>query len=418
MKSRLDLYGLIGAATAAALLSSACSSASKAAANSPATTSGSGSITTTVTTVPTGTPIVIGANNSDSGIPGTSPVPGQALQAWVNWTNSHGGIAGHPVKLYMTDDQGNPTNALANVKDLVENKHIVALVGSYDFAVEKVYYDYLAQKGVPLLDALSTTQNYLTSPDLFPIGTTPDAAVSAPVAVAVAKGVQGAVGYVACTEIPGCLQAVPVFQSIAKQEGLVPFTKAVSQTAPSYTAECIAAQQANVKVLFPLPGSTKFIDDCAQQGYSPQYVGTDYVYKQVAQYLQDPAAVGMTLAEGVFPADKSLPQTADFFAAMEASGIPDANIDQAAAAEWATGLGFAKAASIALSSGSGTVTSASLISALYTFRDETFGGMVPPLTFTSGAVKDVPCFFVQTITKNGLASPQALKTLCAPTLHG
>ncbi len=50
----------------------------------------------------------------------------------MKWTNSHGGINGHPVDVVAeyADDKADPAVGLAAVKDLVENQHVIAIVGS------------------------------------------------------------------------------------------------------------------------------------------------------------------------------------------------------------------------------------------------------------------------------------------------
>jgi len=44
-------------------------------------------------------------------------VPG--LQAWADWTNAHGGIAGRKVQVIILDSQTNPTTALSDARKLV-----------------------------------------------------------------------------------------------------------------------------------------------------------------------------------------------------------------------------------------------------------------------------------------------------------
>ena len=53
------------------------------------------------------------------------------------------------------------------------------------------------------------------------------------------------------------------------------FADSVSATAPNYTAQCLAAQQAHVTALAifdTVPPMERLAQDCAKQGYDPIYV--------------------------------------------------------------------------------------------------------------------------------------------------
>jgi branched-chain amino acid transport system substrate-binding protein len=108
-----------------ALTVSACSSGKS---SGLATTSGAAS--SLAVAAPTGDPILVGTICSCSGVSAASTGPaGQASKAWAQWVNSHGGLNGHPVKLFQEDDGGNATQALQLAKKLVEQDHVIAVVG-------------------------------------------------------------------------------------------------------------------------------------------------------------------------------------------------------------------------------------------------------------------------------------------------
>ena len=73
---------------------------------------------------------VIGTLGSVSGPFGAAD-SGQrsAMVAWQKWTNAHGGINGHKVKVIEIDDKGDPATSLSAVKTLVEQDHAIAIVG-------------------------------------------------------------------------------------------------------------------------------------------------------------------------------------------------------------------------------------------------------------------------------------------------
>ena len=78
---------------------------------------------------PSGAPIVVGnVSNLTNVQAGIQPDDSATPNAWVKWTNAHGGINGHPVKLVQLDDGADPGKALADVQQLVQQDHVVALV--------------------------------------------------------------------------------------------------------------------------------------------------------------------------------------------------------------------------------------------------------------------------------------------------
>ena len=53
-------------------------------------------------------PILLGSVGSYTEPGEATGLPGEApIKAWADWVNAHGGINGHPVKLFVMDDQGN-----------------------------------------------------------------------------------------------------------------------------------------------------------------------------------------------------------------------------------------------------------------------------------------------------------------------
>src|SRR5271167_5139434 len=98
-KRRLSVAGAV---IAIAITASACSSST----SSTSSTSGATPASTSASSGPalTKSPIVIGNVGTYSGYAGvTAEGTPEGLQAWVDWTNAHGGISGHPVQLDVKD---------------------------------------------------------------------------------------------------------------------------------------------------------------------------------------------------------------------------------------------------------------------------------------------------------------------------
>ena len=64
--------------------------------------------------------------------------------------------------------------------------------------------------------------------------------------------------------------------------------------------------------------------------------------------------------------------------------------------------------------GSGTVTAASIKKGLYSFKNQTLGGLSIPLNFKAGQVNFQTCWFVDSISEGQWFEPQGLKPGCAP----
>src|ERR1700722_8294063 len=51
-----------------------------------------------------------------------------AYEAYVDYTNAHGGIDGHKIKLFLADDSTNPATSSADVHTFVTQDHVQAIV--------------------------------------------------------------------------------------------------------------------------------------------------------------------------------------------------------------------------------------------------------------------------------------------------
>ncbi|MDX6480519.1 MAG: branched-chain amino acid transport system substrate-binding protein [Gaiellaceae bacterium] len=91
-------------------------------------------------------------------IAGTFPLTGPASlyktipaaeQAYYSWVNNHGQVHGRDINLTVVDDQYDPSQTVPAVKDLVENQHVFAIVGSLGTAPALATWAYLNQRKVP-----------------------------------------------------------------------------------------------------------------------------------------------------------------------------------------------------------------------------------------------------------------------------
>jgi branched-chain amino acid transport system substrate-binding protein len=378
---------------------SACGSSASHSATTAASTPGG---TTQQTPAPAGKAIVLGTICSCSG-PQASVFGSiqKVSQAWASSVNASGGINGYPVKMITMDDGQNPAQSLQDAKALVEQDHVKAIVGETSLA-DQAWASYVAGKGIPVVGGSSTPSSFLTNADFFPSGT--QLLVETAGALGLAKHANKQhIGVLYCAESPVCAQLNPLAKGLAALYGLKYFSGSIAATAPSYTAPCLAAKSAGVDSLFVADNTAvvqRVVTSCVQQAYRP--LQTSLTQTESNAWLTDPNLQGALLAgTNANPFDTSSPAVLTFRAALNkyAPGFlstPQFNYDTIL--PWIGGELFQAAAVAAKLTPSSTP--ADVKKGLYALKNETLGGLAPPLTFTPGKPAFIPCYFTQ-IVKGG-----------------
>jgi branched-chain amino acid transport system substrate-binding protein len=407
----LVLITALGAGLLSACGSSSNSGTSASAAGNPTAQSGP--------TGPGGKPIVLGSICSCSG-PEASSVGAVAktLQGWAAWTNARGGINGHPVKLTVLDDGGNATTSLQDAKQLVEGDHAIAIVGELSL-VDVAWANYVKQQGVPVIGAALFNSTFLTNPDFFPTGAQVPTLVYGLVDQARKVG-KTKVGVMACAEAPACAQFAPLIAGLgAKVVGgvSVPYNSKITVTQPSYTANCLSAQNANAEAQVVVENAATVVrvaDQCAQQGYKPLQLNLSGTVGQA--WASDANLDG---AIGIEPnpvlADQSIPATKEFHQALSRYA-PDvtssADYNEVDSWVWSAAQAFALAAKRANIGPDSTPTD--VTKGLLTFKNETVGGLTPPLTYKPGAPGLVGCYYVTQVKGGKFIAPGGATPNCLP----
>lgn len=418
MSRRQSAVVMLGAA---AVLLAGCSSSKS---STSSTTSGGSSATTgqssgaTGSSSPaTGTPIPIGTVGSYTGPQASSlGQTGRVVTAWADWTNAHGGVNGHPVKLYNLDDGSDPAKSLSDVQTLVQQDHVIAIVAE-NSDVDQSWSSYVQQQNIPVIGSAIFNFVYQTNPDFFPMGTTVVASQYGVIAAAKKLG-KSHFGLFYCAEAAACAQAVPLFQALAPSAGItLSYSGKVSAFSSDFTAQCLAAKAAGVDVAesgTDATTATRIAAQCAQQGYHPAWVGQDGTVTLAWQNTS--ALSGALTAQPVFPyTDTSVQGERDFQSALKqyAPGIiGSSSFSENDAEDWAGGqlfLAAAKAANLG-----DNATSAQLVQGLDSLHNETLGGIVPPLTFTQGQPTHVNCWFYMGVEKGRFTTPYGLTPDCTP----
>jgi branched-chain amino acid transport system substrate-binding protein len=356
-------------------------------------------------------PIVVGNVSALSGPVGEGVGLQAALKAWADSVNASGGIHGHPVKLVLMDDQGDPVQALTDVRELVNQDHAVALVGNFDQVAESSYVSVLNQAGIPDIGGwVGNDPFWADNPSFYPVIITGTPVVDANVVAAKYVGAT-TVGVPYCLESPQCAQVAPVLKTATKKAGLKwASAVGVSSSQPTYTAACLQLQGGHADALVDaIFDPARFLEGCAQQNYKPKFVVT------ISGVLATPFE-GSSKWDGQlvgvspnYPWTVKNSKTAAFRAAM-AKYAPRVSYGPDAMLAWTAGLMF----QIAADAVPGTVTPASLTHSLRQIKDETLGGLAAqPISYTNSTSHALDCFYVMQFAKSNWTAPQNPKPLCA-----
>ncbi len=388
----------------------ACSSSSKS--GSSATTSGqtagqsSGQPTTgsAGSSQATGAPIKVAFLCSCSGAFGYIGVGARDVyQAWVNTVDASGGISGHPVHVMYEDDQLNPGNAATDAQTAISAR-VDAIVDAT--ALDTVWEKAVDAAKIPVIGTIITSTPFYTDPNFFSEGETNDSLVTALTATIKESGA-ATFGQIYCVEAPECSQAVPLIKAAGAKAGLNDaYNASISATAPNYTAQCVAAQQAHLQAVFIGDGApiiAKVAQNCTQQGFVPTYVIEGNSINSTT--MSAPGMKNTLWAQfNYLPYFSTSSQVEAMNAAVDKyyPGLRPNSIDwtQQGAGSWPSGLLLEDAVKGGGLTASETPTSGEILQGLYSLKDDTLQGWSSPLTFTPGKPTSVDCWYTGRV-RNG-----------------
>ena len=81
----------------------------------------------------------------------------EGIEFAIKTANEKGGAFGEPVKVFIEDDEGNPTKGVTAVRKLVEQDGVVAISGTYVSAVAAAETKVAREYKVPMVSAGSTS---------------------------------------------------------------------------------------------------------------------------------------------------------------------------------------------------------------------------------------------------------------------
>lgn len=330
---------------------------------------------------------------------------GNVTRAWAQSVNASGGIDGHPIQLTVDDDGGNPGTSTTDLHALLSANVDLILD---ETPLDAAWATDASSAKVPVVGGNFSSEPFYTNPDFYPSGQTNDSIAYSVAATAQAAGAK-TIAQLYCAEAPQCQQSVPLIKSAGQKLGVADvYNASISMTAPNYTAQCVAAQQAHAQALF-IGDSPQAIarvgHDCTQQGYMPTYVteGTGF---------GPPQETAPGLKDNLWQPFPVLPYFVDSPAVSAMNTVLDkyypgmrtgSNWSEYAVQAWTGGLLIEAAVKASGIGSSGTPSPAEITNGLNSLKGETLDGWSPPLTFTAGKPHPVDCWYTGRV-QNSTAS--------------
>jgi branched-chain amino acid transport system substrate-binding protein len=340
----------------------------------------------------------------------------QGAQIWVRHINANGGLNGHAVKLLVYDDGADPARHRSQVQEAVERQKALAFLMNGEPTTGEGTLKYISEKRVPVVGITTGETWAYASPMYFPQASSGDALYKTFVP-AFAKEVlpQGKdkLGSIVCAEVPGCAEVDRIVAESASANGFDLVYRAKASIAqPDYTAECLAARNAGVEVLFVLleqNSVTRLSSACARQAYRP----TVAIFGPAVTPDQpdNPNLDGMVALTPTFPwFQTGTPATDEFQQAMREYG-QGIRIAGGLSIGWTAGKLLERAASNLPE----PPTVEAILAGLWSIRDETLGGLTNPMTFIQDKLPQASsCWFALVLKDRAWKSPDGFRLNCLP----
>jgi branched-chain amino acid transport system substrate-binding protein len=362
---------------------------------------------------PGSSPVILASIGTQSGPAASTLKPvTDGAQLWVKHINAKGGLNGHPVKLFVYDDNGDPARHRAQAQEAIERQKAIAFLANAEPLTGQGSVDYINSKGVPVIGTSGGTVWSYSSPMYFPQASDGDPFLLMGLA-ALADQVKDKkkLATVTCAEATACGDADRLFAENAKKFGYNHVYRARASIAqPDYTAECLAARNAGADVyMVVLDGNSvsRFAAACARQAYKPQF--STIVTIVLDRFKDDPNLGSIAASSHVFPYFQTgTPATDEFQAAFKAYGGGLSN-GVGVAAGWTAGKLLEKAAARLPE----PPTTQAILAGLWSIKNDNLGGLTYPLTFTEGKpATPRGCWFNTAVKDGKWISPDGYRLRC------
>lgn len=334
---------------------------------------------------PTRPEIVFGSVGTATGVIGAATQPiVAATKAWAADVNTRGGLKGHPVRIIFGDDGGDPSRAQSLVRKMVEETQVIAFVGTYLVITTAAVTGYLEKVRVPVIGGPGGNEVEDISPMFFNPQIGADEALGhGLVHNIVAQTNARKIATFYCREASSCAaQAKRVKEYAHLYDAEVVLEAQVSLAQPDFTGEILAARSAGADAIVSAvdeASTVRVARSARQQNYDPVIAGS-YTVNNDVLLRAGADAVGIIGFSATAPYGSS-PLMQPYRDAV-ARHVPGARLAGYGATAWVQGKLVERLADFF-----GDLphpTSADVLRALYSLKDETLGGLVPPITFNEG----------------------------------
>lgn len=287
-----------------------------------------------------GTPYVIGTDSTDTSQVFALPEAADGLVAWANYTNKHGGIFGHPVKIQRCDDQGTAEGNTNCARQLIADSNVLAVGGSESAQLGESGQPLFAAAGLPFVCATPNSPQELQSSSSFCISGGAVGAYAALVRYLTGtKSVKALAGpYI---DITAGQETTDYWAGVARANGATVAEISVPPTATDYTSTIVQVQAAHsqaVLVGLAPDQAARFLQTVAQMGLQVP-IGTPGA-ALTAPVVQAASALvgGLYYTADTLPiADVTNPTVAAYLGEMKADGY-SAEIGDTSANSWMSGV--------------------------------------------------------------------------------
>jgi branched-chain amino acid transport system substrate-binding protein len=332
--------------------------------------------------------IVLGAVGVHTGVIGDILAPIEhGARAWAADVNARGGLNGHPVKLIIADDGGDPGKAVSIGRKLIEQDKISAFYAEQAPGTLQAYIPLAEKAKVPIFGACSCNPDAGKSPIVFSATLSAFQGMNWSHTSMAYKSGKKKISIFYCREVAICSKgAKEIEEKLAPSLGLqVVHTANVSMAAPDYTAEMLAAKNAGAEAIITYvenPTTLRIIRSGKRQNYTPLISSQMSAHDERMLKIGGEDTEGVTI--GASMVDWNSPKMADYRAAI-AKYVPGGVLASFGENSWVNGKLIEV---LAKSFPDKEVKGDDVLKALYAVNGETLGGLVPPLVFKEGVDHD------------------------------
>ncbi|MBM7560096.1 ABC transporter substrate-binding protein [Marinitoga litoralis] len=222
------------------------------------------------------------------------------MNAYFNYINENGGVYGRKINLIIADDQFNPAKTTVEVKRMIENDKVFALVGGLGTPGNLAVMDYVNEKKVPYVYQASGSSLLAIPPKKYIFPVQPNYTLEGNIVMNYLVKTKRAkkIAIVYRNDDAGKEFLDSALDTLKNKYGMEPVeTIAVNPTANDFSTELtklIAKQPDAIAVMLFVPQSVNFVKQAKQYGLQKQKYILTYANSDISYiYLAKDAAEGV-----------------------------------------------------------------------------------------------------------------------------